>query len=81
MTLVLFSGACGKMIHEKIGRKKSRDTVPLRLCSCWKTPCKGFLKGLRNGFAELVSNFIEAKENISSELVNKKAINFKVVFH
>jgi hypothetical protein len=26
---VLFSGAWGKMIHEKIGSKKFRDTVPL----------------------------------------------------
>jgi len=30
MTLELFSGAWGKMIHEKIWSKKSRDTAPLK---------------------------------------------------
>ncbi len=30
MTLMLFSGAWGKMIHEKNLKQKSRDTVPLR---------------------------------------------------
>jgi hypothetical protein len=30
MALVLFSGAWGKMIHEKNLSKKSRDTVPLK---------------------------------------------------
>jgi hypothetical protein len=29
MTLVLFSGAWGKMIHEKNLKQKSRNTVPL----------------------------------------------------
>jgi hypothetical protein len=29
MTLFLFSGAWGKVIHEKKPEKKSRDTVPL----------------------------------------------------
>ncbi len=28
---MLFSGAWGKMIHEKVWNKKSRDTVPLIL--------------------------------------------------
>jgi hypothetical protein len=31
-TLLLFSGAWGKMIHEKNLKKKSRDTVPLNIC-------------------------------------------------
>jgi hypothetical protein len=31
MTLMLFSGALGKMIHEKNLNKESRDTVPLCL--------------------------------------------------
>jgi hypothetical protein len=29
MTLMLFSGAWGKMIHEKKLKQESRDTVPL----------------------------------------------------
>jgi hypothetical protein len=32
--LVLFSGAWGKMIHEKTWSKKSRDTVPLTHLEC-----------------------------------------------
>jgi hypothetical protein len=33
MTLTLFSGAWGKMIHEKTRSKISHDTVPLRVLS------------------------------------------------
>jgi hypothetical protein len=29
MALMVYSGACGKLIHEKTRSQKSRDTVPL----------------------------------------------------
>jgi hypothetical protein len=32
MTLLLFSGASGKIIHEQTLKQKSRDTVPLNMC-------------------------------------------------
>ncbi len=32
MTLMLFPGAWGKIIHEKKLKQKSHDTVPLTLC-------------------------------------------------
>jgi hypothetical protein len=36
ITLLLFSGAWGKMIHEKNLPKKSRDNVPLKFKSIFK---------------------------------------------
>jgi hypothetical protein len=32
MTIMLFLGAWGKMIHEKTGSKKFHNTVPLNIC-------------------------------------------------
>jgi hypothetical protein len=45
-----------------------------------ETPYKGFRNGLLNVDLK-VSDFLEDRETFPSKLVNKKAINFKVVFH